>query len=108
MRYQFIEVHREEYPISILCETLEVPVSGYYAWRKRPMSQHAREDCQLAERIQEAYRGSRQVYGSPRIHAELQACGMISSRKRVARLMRERGLSADWMGHGGDPGRNTH
>jgi transposase InsO family protein len=58
------------------------------------MSQHQREDSQLADRIQEAYHANRQVYGSPRIHAELQAEGITSSRKRVARLMRERGLSA--------------
>ena len=58
------------------------------------MSQHQREDSQLAERIQEAYHANRQVYGSPRIHAELRDQGITSSRKRVARLMREQGLSA--------------
>src|SRR6266571_3702142 len=35
-----------------------------------------------------------QVRGSPRIHAELRARGITSSRKRVAHLMRERGLTA--------------
>jgi len=34
------------------------------------------------------------VYGSPRIHAELQAQGLHCARKRVARLMRERELVA--------------
>jgi|SRR5581483_8257669 len=28
VRYQFIEEHRGEYPVSMLCETLEVSVSG--------------------------------------------------------------------------------
>jgi hypothetical protein len=36
----------------------------------------------------------RQVYGSPRMHAVLQARGMQCSRKRVARLMQQLGLSA--------------
>lgn len=36
----------------------------------------------------------RQVYGSPRIQAVLKARGMACSRKRVARLMRQLGLSA--------------
>jgi putative transposase len=85
---------REEYPISVLCDTLGVSLSGYYAWRNRPLSQHQREDNQLAEHIQAVYHACRQVYGSPRIHAELQAQGIISSRKRVARLMRKQGLSA--------------
>jgi putative transposase len=94
VRYQVLEEYRQEYPIMILCETLGVSLSGYYAWKKRPMSQHQREDQQLAEYIQEVYHSCRQVYGSPRIHAELRDQGITSSRKRVARLMREQGLSA--------------
>ncbi len=58
------------------------------------MSEHCQADGVLADHIQEVYQSCRQVYGSPRIHAELQARGITSSRKRVARLMRERGLSA--------------
>jgi putative transposase len=80
--------------VSVLCESLGVSLSGYYAWKKRPMSQHQREDQQLAEHIQEVYHSCRQVYGSPRIHAELREQGVTSSRKRVARLMREQGWSA--------------
>jgi putative transposase len=99
VRYQFIEDHRQEYPVSLLCETLEVSVSGYYGWRKRPMSEHKREDGQLAEQIQAAYHAYRKVYGSPRIHAELRAQGINCSRKRVARLMREQGLSAGRRAH---------
>jgi putative transposase len=33
------------------------------------------------------------VYGSPRVHAELKAQGVHCGRKRVARLMRERGIN---------------
>jgi len=58
------------------------------------MSEHRRTDEVLGEQIQPVYQACRQVYGSPRIHAELQAQGITSSRKRVARLMREPGLSA--------------
>ena len=52
-------------------ETLGVSLSGYSAWKKRPMSEHQREDQQLAEHIEEVSHSCRQVYGSPRIHAEL-------------------------------------
>lgn len=88
-----IDMHREDYPISVLCETLEVSIRGYYAWKKRPMSQHQREDTQLAERIQVVYHTTREVYGSPRLHAEMQEQGIRCSQKRIARLMREMGLS---------------
>jgi transposase InsO family protein len=73
---------------------LGVSLSGYYAWKNRPQSQHQREDSRLAKHIHAVYHASRQVYGSPRIHAELREQGISTSRKRVARLMRERGLSA--------------
>jgi putative transposase len=94
VRYQFIEEHRREYSVSLLCETLDVSVSGYYTWRKRPMSQHNREDGQLAEKVKAAFQANRCVYGSPRVHAELHAQGIHGARKRVARLMREQGLFA--------------
>ena len=89
-----MEALRNEYQVSVLCETLGVSLSGYYGWKKRPMSQHQREDNQLAEHIYAVYHACRQVYGSPRIHAELRDQGIPCSRKRVARLMRERGLTA--------------
>ncbi len=89
-----MEEYRQDYPVGVLCETLGVSLSGYYAWRKRPVCEHRRADEVLGEQIQQVYQTYRQVYGSPRIHAELQAQGITSSRKRVARLMRERGLSA--------------
>jgi putative transposase len=66
-----VEDYRKDYPVSVLCETLGVSLSGDSAWKKRPMSNHQREDNQLAEHMQEVYHSCRQVYGSPRIHAEL-------------------------------------
>ena len=43
--------------------------------------------------IRAIHRRSRETYGSPRIHAELQDEGFRVSRKRVARLMREEGIA---------------
>lgn len=80
--------------MSVLCETFEVSPSGYYAWRTRPISQHAREDVRIAEQVRVAFQANRQVYGSPRIHAELRAQGLRCGQKRVARLMRAQGLAA--------------
>jgi putative transposase len=94
-----VESYRGEYPVKVLCQTLEVSVSGYYAWRNRPVSKHQREDHLLAGRIETASHANRQVYGSPRLHAELRAQGIRCARKRIARLMRERGLSARRIRH---------
>ena len=78
----------------LLCKTLEVSESGYYAWKSREPSQHCREDARLSADIQQLFVEHRQVYGSPRIHALLQARGIHCSRKRVVRLMQQLGLSA--------------
>jgi putative transposase len=94
VKFQFIAQHSHEYSITLLCQALEVSESSYYAWKTRQVSQHCREDARLAAEIQQIFLEHRQVYGSPRIHAVLQARGTHCSRKRVARLMQQLGLSA--------------
>lgn len=77
-----------------MCRVLEVSVSGYHSWRRRPISNHKQKDALLEQRIQDVHQRSKRRYGAPRIHAELQAEGLQVSRKRVARLMRSGGLRA--------------
>jgi transposase InsO family protein len=67
-------------------------VSGYYAWRSRPLSQRQQTDAVLLKAIRVAYQAGRGLYGSPRIHAALRQQGLYCSRKRVARLMRQQGI----------------
>ena len=54
----------------------------------------ALQDAELAEQVKSVFQANRGVYGSPRVHAELQAQGIKCARKRVARLMREQELYA--------------
>ena len=75
-----------------MCRVLGVSRSGYYAWRKRPPSRRDRKDAMLTERISQIHENSRGTYGSPRVHAALQANGIRVAKKRVARLMKEAGL----------------
>ena len=85
MSYPFIAEHRQEYAITTRCRVLSVSVSGYYAWCKRVPSRHSREDAHLAEHVKIAFQANRGVYGSPRVHAELQAQGISCGRKRQPR-----------------------
>ena len=96
MKYQFIAAHQREYPVKTMCRILEVAVSGYFAWLRRlgAPSRRSQANAGLGERIVRIYQANRQVYGSPRIHAVLRGEGEHCGRKRVARLMREQGLSA--------------
>ena len=93
MRFAFIaeEVGR---PVLLWCRVLGVSRAGYYAWRARGESRHARDDRRLAVLVREAHERSRRSYGSPRVHAELVARDEHVSRKRVIRLMQQEGLKA--------------
>lgn len=77
-----------------MCRLYQVTASGYYAWRRRQASAREREDATLQVHIRRIFMASRGCYGSPRVHAVLQADGITVSNKRVARLMREAGLKA--------------
>jgi putative transposase len=94
VRFEFIQAQKAHFPVEFMCEQLEVSRSGYYAWAERPESARQQQDKQLAQEVQKAHRDSRGTYGSPRVHAELQAQGRKVSRKRVARLMGEQQLEA--------------
>lgn len=87
MKYQVIAQHEGAYPVKMMCQTLEVSESGYYAWKRRPLSQQAQANEELARRIRQVHQASHQIYGSRRVQAELAAQGVACSRKRIVRLM---------------------
>jgi putative transposase len=80
------------YPIETMAKTLGVSRSGFYAWCGRPPSARSLADGDLTERIKTIHQASRQIYGAPRIHAELGDAGVHVGRKRVERLMKAAGL----------------
>jgi putative transposase len=87
-----VKAYQALYPIYTMCRLLKVSASGYYAWFRRPPSQHKQDDVLLGERIEVIFRRSRSTYGRPRLHAELIYDGIHVGGKRVARLMRERSI----------------
>jgi putative transposase len=94
LRYAVITRHRGEFQVRLMCRVLEVAPSGYYASLKRPPSWHALIDEILMARVRIIHDDSNETYGAPRVYRELQAEGLPTSTKRVARLMREDGLVA--------------
>jgi len=92
MKYKFIETHRDQYPTSLMCRVLAVARSGYYEWRKQPLSARKMADLLLLMHIRDIFAESRKTYGSCRIQAVLAEQGLRCSRKRVARLMRQDNL----------------
>lgn len=93
-KFRFVAEHASRHRVTRLCRMLGVSRAGFYAWRRRAPSGRARRDGELLTQIKDAHERSRATYGSPRVHAELRARGTRCSQKRVARLMREGGISA--------------
>lgn len=83
---------RLTYPVAQLCLALGVSRSGFYAWRKHQPSRRTQEDARLSSSILQFHVRSRQTYGSPRIREDLRAAGVAIGRRRVARLMRQKGI----------------
>jgi putative transposase len=92
VKYACIASHQREHPVRLMCRVLEVARSGFYAWRRRGASAHARRDAQVLGAVRVAYAASAGTYGAPRVHQELRAGGHRVGKKRVARLMRHAGL----------------
>ena len=93
-RFGFIEKHREALGVKYLCSWLEVSRSGFYSWRHRPLSKRVIDDVDLFFKIKKIFDKNHQTYGSPRVFHALKRSGILTSEKRVARLMRENGLRA--------------
>ncbi|RUP79928.1 IS3 family transposase, partial [Corynebacterium propinquum] len=77
---------------------LEVSRSGYYKWEKAQAVRHRGENQrqrfldQLDRKIHEIWEDSDEVYGAPRITAELAEDGVYVNRKTVAKRMRMMGI----------------
>jgi transposase InsO family protein len=83
-----IEEIRHQFSITALCRAFKVSRSGYYAWRKRPLSARACSDAHLIQLILEIEQGCYFSYGAYRICLELGSKGIQVSCKKVARLMK--------------------
>ncbi len=93
MKFALIDAEKTHHTVSALARVLGVSREGYYAWRRRGgESARAAADQTLTTKITAVHAASRQIYGAPRVHADLAAAGVRTSRKRVARLMRQAGL----------------
>ncbi|WP_234355899.1 IS3 family transposase [Kitasatospora aureofaciens] len=93
-RFQFVEDHRDAFGVKRLCRVLEVSRSGFYRWLAAAPAREARRqaDDELADRIRAIHAETDGTYGSPRVTAELRHAGRRVNRKRVERVMRERGI----------------
>lgn len=100
-RLRFISTHRATFGVKRLCRVLAVSRSGFYRWAASQRARQARvaaEDA-LAEQIRTIHADSGGAYGSPRVTVELRARGVRVNRKRIERIMRQRGIVGRHLRH---------
>ena len=54
-----MERHVRQWPLSVMCQVLEVSRSGYYAWIERPPSKRQERAMKLTEQIRAACSGDK-------------------------------------------------
>jgi transposase InsO family protein len=81
------ELHEKlNYSISAICRVLKVPKSTYY------YKEIIVDESALIAEIKEIFRISREIYGARKIKIELKKKGIITSRRKIHKLMKQEGL----------------
>ena len=88
VKYRFIQQMPYVYSIRRMCQTLNVHVSGFYAWRQKPKSSRQCRDEHHQSLIKHSWLDSGAVYGYRKVWLDLLAMGESIGKNRVARLMR--------------------
>jgi transposase InsO family protein len=94
VKYACIAEHRLWFAVTMMCRVLGVSRAGFYAAQGRAPSERSQRKQRLLLEIRSIHKGSKQRYGSPRVHDELRAREFPCSENHVALLMREHGLRA--------------
>jgi putative transposase len=80
--------------INDLCEAFDVSRSGYYDHLHKSERPRAQQDQILAAEVEKEFTASRRSYGSRRVRAALSRKGARAGRRRIARLMKAKKLTA--------------
>ena len=98
MKYAFIDNHKKRWPMSLICEVLNVSVSGYHQHQQRKSKSHsgkrAMSNDALLAHIKAIHTEVKGEYGWPRMYKALVTQGIRVGKDRVQRLMRQHGIKA--------------
>lgn len=94
MRFAFIAKYRHIWPVSWLCDVLDVSRSGFHAWLNRPTSTREIQDANLVTVIETSFKASDRTYGAGRVWRDVLEEGLACGLHRIERLMRINALRA--------------
>ena len=104
VKYAVIYRHRDEYPVSVMCQFFGVSRSGYYDFVKQQGKPE--QDAALARKIEECQNKTDKTYGYRRVWKWLKDRNIERNPKTVLRVMKKYGLLSEirrrrkWVGLG--------
>ena len=72
-----------------MCKLLNISRSSLYYAKNKPAKKYNAEEEKLTQHIKEIFKNSRNNYGSRKIKVELKKKGIIASKRRIRRIMKE-------------------
>ena len=102
---QFIDDHKNNYGVELICRVLPIAPSTYhrakdlesYPEKRSLRSQH--DDFYISE-IKRIWQDSKCRYGARKVWQQMKADGLKVARCTIERLMRQHGLQGVWRGKG--------
>jgi transposase InsO family protein len=87
VKFNFIQL-QEGYPVTALCQIMQVSRSAYYAWCQCPAKLISAETLHLYRRAKELFNASRQSLGSRELSKKLRTEGFEIGREATRTLMK--------------------
>jgi transposase InsO family protein len=102
VKYAWISSNKGRWPVSMVCELLQVSTSGYFAHERRktqdkpskPGASRCISNEALLAHIRSIHAQVKQEYGWPKMWKELLARGIRVGKERVRRMMKAHGIKA--------------
>ena len=88
----FVDEHRRQWPVAVMCTTIGLPERSYYAVKARAPSARSRSDAVHRIHIRRVWENNYRCYGARRVHKALRREGYVIARCTVARLMADLGI----------------
>jgi len=92
VKYAWVAQHSADFFVHLMCQSLNICRSAFYAWKKAPLSAKAEEDKALTKVIKTSFNEVRECYGTRRIQQNLIDQELTVSRRRIGRLMKTEGM----------------
>ena len=80
-----------------MCKVLKIARSTFYYETEisaKKELEKQKEERKLEEKVADAFNKNRQVYGTRKLKSELAKNGIVLSRRRIGRFMKELGLQS--------------